>query len=483
MRFSLVTLSILILLQSGFAAEDSATSPPNFVVIIIDDLNDYVGCLGGHPNASTPNIDRLAERGVLFTNAHCNSPVCNPSRTSFLTGLRPATTGITSNRFGWFREVDGFEDVLTLPQAFADEGFATFGYGKTFHRKKTADLASPYAHSLRYPEWQHWSSFDYGPVLNQEEHLSYETGDRLTDWGIPPKSPAHPRASHDFTIAQRSINVLLDDHDKPFLVACGFYRPHTPLYAEEKWFELHPRDEIALPETRDDDRNDLVYLMKHGHQRTDAEIEAPGLWTHPWVTENDKWHEILQAYLASTSAMDAQVGRVLNALDRSPHRDNTYIVLFSDHGWHLGEKEHWGKAAIWEQTTRVPLIVAGPGISGGAVCSRPVELLSIYPTLIDLAGLPRPPHLEGVSLRPLLENPDGPWDHAALTTFCDHHSLRTDSHRYIRYADGSEELYDHTKDRHEFDNLAVTAAEAPGTRKLLEKLRATMDAIVDSDSP
>ncbi|MEC5127987.1 sulfatase [Verrucomicrobiales bacterium BCK34] len=475
--FALILISLGLIAPLSLKATES--DRPNFVIFIVDDLNDYVGALGGHPNASTPNIDRLAEQGVLFTNAHCNSPVCNPSRTSLFTGLRPTTTGITSNRFGWFREVPGFEEVKTFPVALEEEGYTTFGFGKTIHAKKIDHPDSKWSNSLQYPEFQHWNSYNYGPILKIRDHLNFKMGDHLTDWGGLPKSEQYPLASHDSTIADRTINVLLDEHDSPFLVACGFYRPHTPLYAQQQWFDLHPLEGIALPEAPADDRDDLVYFGKRGHKRTPAEIEAPGLWNHQWITKNGKAKAIQQAYLASTSSMDAEVGRVLDALEESPHRDNTYVILFSDHGWNLGEKEHWGKAALWEQTTRVPFIVSGPGVPEGAVSNQPVELLSLYPTVIDLAGLAPPPHIEGHSLRPLLKTPEAGWNHSALTTFSDHHALRTVRHRYIRYSDGSEELYDHTSDPDEFDNLAVSAAGNSEVEETLARLQNEMDEILD----
>ncbi|MDF1826230.1 MAG: sulfatase [Verrucomicrobiales bacterium] len=474
---SLLLISLLSLIT--VSTPGAGSEQPNFLILIIDDLNDYVGALGGHPNASTPNLDRLAKRGILFTNAHCNAPVCNPSRTSLFTGLRPSSTGITSNRFGWFREVPGFEKVTTLPVALEQEGYATFAFGKTIHHKKAERPDSAWSSSLDYPEFQHWESFNYGPILNQQKHLNFKTGDRLTDWGVLPESEEHPHASHDFSIAQRTIDVLKNEHDSPLFIACGFYRPHTPLYAHKKWFDLHPLEEIALPEAPADDRDDLVYFGKRGHKRTDTEIEAPGLWDHPWITKNGKAKDILQAYLASTSAMDAEVGRVLDALERSPHRDNTYVILFSDHGWNLGEKEHWGKAALWEQTTRVPFMVAGPGISRGATCSEPVELLSVYPTVAGLAKIAAPAHLEGYSLEPLLKDPEASWDHAALTTFCDSHALRTERYRYIRYPDGSEELYDHDADPDEFNNLAVSETDSTGVNNALQSLRQKLNGMLN----
>jgi arylsulfatase A-like enzyme len=349
----------------------------------------------------------------------------------------------------------------------AAAGYTTFGYGKLFHRGRLE-------HSL--VEWQHCSAFNYGPL--QEPKLHYPAGDKLTDWGVPPEN-TETAASHDSVIADRAIAVLEDSHHQPLLLGCGFYRPHTPLYAAQRWFDRHPRDTVALPETRDDDNDDLVYFGKR--PRRPQDIEAPGLFTQDWAEANGTWRDVLQAYLASTSAMDHQLGRVLDALAAGPHRDNTYVIAFSDHGWHLGEKRHWGKAALWEQTTRVPFIIAGPGIPKGVRCDRPVDLLAVYPTVVDYAGVEPPHELEGHSLRPLLEDASADWPHPVLTTFVDHHALRVGRWRYIRYASGEEELYDHQTDPDEFENLAVTRPSAPETRKTLSVFRWQLERMLSGE--
>jgi arylsulfatase A-like enzyme len=448
------------LLQSS-AAE---VTKPNFLLIAIDDLNDYVGVLDGHPNARTPRIDQLAEEGVLFTNAHCNSPVCNPSRTSLWTGLRPTTTGITSNRHGWFREQPDFRDVVSLPQALFHAGYATNGFGKLFH------VGLP-RHST--VEWQRANIFEYGP--RQKPKLNYQQGDAITDWGVP-AGDSEQAASFDPVIANRVIDFLSDTHRQPFCLGCGFYRPHTPLYASQRWYDSHPLNGIVLPETLPNDNDDLVYFGVR--ERRPQDVEAPGLFTQEWAESKDHWRSVLQAYLACTSAMDYQLGRLLDALEESRYRQNTYVILFSDHGWHLGEKRHWGKAALWEQTTRIPLIIAGPKLPRGRRCDRPVDLLCIYPTIMELADVAPPPELEGHSLRPLLEDPTAEWPHAVLTTFVDHHALRTQRWRYIRYATGEEELYDHSNDADEFENLAVTQAKSGSVRATLKRLRAEMRTLL-----
>jgi arylsulfatase A-like enzyme len=465
-RYFRVTLAAALVFFLALAGQSVSEEykRPNFLIIAIDDLNDYVGCLGGHPNAATPNLDRFARDGVLFTHAYCNSPVCRPSRTSLWTGLRPTTTGIVSNRHGWFRDLPEFKSIVTLPQALATAGYSTSGFGKLFHVGRPSDSAV---------EWQRSNIYQYGPRQNPK--LNYPHGDRITDWGVP-KENTDRAASHDPTIADRVIAALEDSYGQPFLLGCGFYRPHTPLYASQQWFDRHPRAGIALPETPADDNDDLVYFGQR--ERRPQDVEAPGLFTQDWAEENDTWRDVLQAYLACTSAMDHQLGRVLDALAASRHRDNTYVILFSDHGWHLGEKRHWGKAALWEQTTRIPFVIAGPGIPEGVRCDHPVDLLTIYPTIMDYAGT-QPPHaLDGHSLRPILDNPESEWPHPVLTTFVDHHALRTDRWRYIRYASGEEELYDHDSDPDEFENLAVTQPDSPSVAEALKRLRHEMETIL-----
>ncbi len=431
---------------------------PNFLVLAIDDLNDYVGCLGGHPNAATPNLDRLAGMGVLFTRAYCNAPVCNPSRASIWTGLRPTTTGIVSNRSGWFRARPGFGQIRTLPQAMQDNGYITAGFGKLFHLGSQNGVAG---------EWMRVNTFNYGP--RQDPKLNYNMGDRVTDWGVPDGNNERA-ASYDPDIADRVIDFLEDQQAGPFFLGCGFFRPHTPLYAAQRWFDSHSLEDIVLPVTIPNDLDDLVYFGKR--ERREQDIEAPGLFKQDWVEDNGKWKELIQAYLASTSAMDFQLGRVLDALESdNALLENTYIICFSDHGWHLGEKRHWGKAALWEQTTRVPFIIAGPGIPRGQQCDQPVDLLNIFPTVLDYARMESPHELDGHSLRELLEDPRKAWPHPVLTTFVDHHSLRTARWRYIRYASGEEELYDHACDPEEFDNLAVTRAYDPVVGEVLVDMR------------
>ncbi len=446
MKLSLTAAFFLFPLAALAQENRGDASHPNVLFIAVDDLNDWVGCLGGHPQVLTPNIDSLAKRGTLFTNAHCQAPLCNSSRSSLLTGLRPSSTGIYGLAPG-IRQVDVTKDRTTLPQVFRRAGYYTFTCGKIYHdgAMKPAD---------RKEEFEHW-----GPApgigrpaqpiakLPQGRHP-------LMDWGVWP--PKGEEAKHgDFQIATAAVKALQDaPQDRPFLIACGFRLPHVPCFAPQEYFDLYPEDTLKLPPVLDGDRDDLPKFADFLHWK----LPEPRLST---LKEYGEWKPLVRAYLASNSYMDAQVGRVLKALEETGRADNTMIVLWSDHGWHLGEKAMTGKNTLWNRSTRVPLMFAGPGISADAVCTRPVELLDIYPTLLELCGLKGPRGLEGHSLMPQLKDASAKREWPAITTHNQgNHSIRTEDWRYIRYADGSEELYDVKADPNEWKNLAGDSQHA-----------------------
>lgn len=411
-----------------------AAERPNVLLIAIDDLNDWVGCLGGHAQASTPNIDRLAERGTLFTNAHCQAPICNPSRTSLMLGRRPSTSGIYLNR-PWFRTTKQNRNLLTLPQYFGQQGYKTLTTGKIYHGSRV-DADSFQIVGPRP-----------GQRLKSDQRLVKIDASRSGLWDFGAQQ--YPETEFgDAVTTSWAIEQLQAKHEKPFFLAVGFYRPHVPWYAPQRFFDDRPLDDLKLPAVAEDDRDDLP---KAAIDLTNNPTPPP----HEWFVKNQQWAAAVQAYLAATSFTDAQVGRLLSALDTSPYAKNTIVILFSDHGFHLGEKQRWAKQSLWERSTRVPLIAYVPEQLPRQRCSMPVELLSIYPTLVELCGLPMPAGLEGVSLRPLLEDPAAIWDHPAITTyFPGNHAVRSEHFRYIRYADGSEELYDHRQDPREWKNLA-----------------------------
>jgi choline-sulfatase len=431
--FSIALVTCLLAVSAGRAAEKR----PNVLFIAVDDQNDWIGCLRGHPQVQTPNIDRLARRGTLFANAHCQAPLCNPSRSSLLTSLRPTTTGIYALVPG-IRAVTSTKDAVTLPQYFRAHGYWTANSGKVFHDGSLTP-------EDRTREFEVWGS--PGPLRMPAEKFVHTPDDMsLMDWAVfPDRDEDQP----DWKIADSAIAHLEKaPKDQPFLVALGFRLPHVPCFATQKWFDLYPEKTLLMPEVRADDRDDVPAFSWFLHWN----LPEPRL---SWLKGANQWRPLVRAYLASTSFMDSQVGRVLDALDTTGRANETVVVLWSDHGWHLGEKGISGKNTLWERSTHVPLVFAGPGISSGAICSHPAELLDMYPTLIELCGLTPRQGLEGHSLVPQLKDASAPRPWPAITTHNrGNHSVRSDRWRYIRYADGTEELYDHSIDSQEWKNLA-----------------------------
>jgi choline-sulfatase len=437
-RAPLGVILISLALLGGVPRLIAAIGPkPNVLFIAIDDLNDWVGCLGGHPQARTPNIDRLAARGTLFSNAHVQSPLCNPSRASLLTGLRPSSTGIYGLAPG-IRSVPATRDRVSLPQLFAQNGYYTAGFGKIFH-----DGSIPA--ELRTNEFHHWGIAPGIPVP-KDKFVQTPARMRAMDWGV---FPADDREQGDWKVADAAV-ALLREHrsDQPLFLAVGFRLPHVPCFASQKWFDLFPPEpEIALPPVLKNDRADVPEFSWYLHWK----LPEPRL---SWLVEANQWRPLVRAYLASTTFMDSQVGRVLNALEDTGLGDRTVVVLWSDNGWHLGEKAITGKNTLWERSTRVPLIFAGPDITKNARCAQPAELLDIYPTLADLCGLQKPRGLEGHSLAPQLKNAKAKRQWPAITTHnVGNHAVRSEHWRYIRYANGEQELYDLRRDPNEWTNL------------------------------
>jgi len=429
-------------LGAGLAAPAVLRAQPsprrrNLLFMAVDDLNDWVGCLGGHPDTRTPNLDRLAARGVLFTNAHCNAPLCNPSRASLMTGIRPSTSGIYDNSQP-MRKSPALAGAVTLTQHFRAHGYRVVGGGKIFHgafpdaaswddyfpsqtRNKPDDPTPPQRPVNGIPQA---AQFDWGPVNVPDAQM----GDaQVVDW---------------------AIGELRRPQPKPLFLACGLFRPHLPWYVPPKYFDLFPAEKVTLPSVKEDDLDDVPPV---GVQMAGAQGD------HAKVIRYKQWRKAVQAYLASIAFMDACLGRLIEALDNSAYAKNTSIVLWSDHGWHLGEKLHWRKFSLWEESTRNVFAVVAPGVTKpGQRCARTVSMIDIYPTMVDMFGLAPRPELEGVSLAPLLRNPAAAWARPAVTTYRrNNHSVRSERWRYTRYRDGGEELYDHNSDPMEWHNLAV----------------------------
>ena len=440
------TLLCLTLGLTGFgtAAGSRVTAadppPPNVLFIAIDDLNDWVGPLGGHPQAQTPHMDRLAANGVTFLNAHCQSPLCNPSRTSLLTGLRPSTSGVYGLN-PWFRSAAPLQDRVTLPQHFMRHGYHVVTTGKIFH-----DAYPPREDRVNGKEfsvWGHHGGFSPRPA---KKFVETPDPNALMDWGV---FPERDEECFDYDVASCAIDQLAAmPADRPFFLCVGFRHPHVPCYAPQKWFDLYPPETLQPPPVLATDRDDTPRFSWYLHWK----LPEPRL---KWLQESGEWMPLVRAYLASVSFADAQVGRVIEALERSGRADNTVIVLWGDHGWHLGEKLISGKNSLWDRSTRVPLIFAGPGVTRAAKCTQPAELLDLYPTLVELCGLPARAALDGHSLVPQLKDPTARRAWPAITTHGpNNHGIRTERWRYIRYADGSEELYDLKADANEWTNLA-----------------------------
>lgn len=455
--FLFLLLAVVASLQPA-----SPDSPPNVLFIAVDDLRDWVGHLGGHPQALTPNIDRLAEHGVSFTRAYCSAPLCNPSRISLLTGIAPSKSGVYGNGEKLRDKLPG---AVTLMQHFRDSGYIVRGSGKIFHGRSAYDP----------PSWD-----DYSVPPPSRGYAVPKRDQRLPKTAWAPWGPISLRDEEMFDgkVANWAVSELEKSHEKPFFLACGFTKPHLPWYVPSKYFDMHPLESIMLPATLEDDLTDVPdfgkRLAREVYDPSGEQNFATRGGDHANVIANGQWHAAVQAYLASISFADVQIGRLLNALEKSEHADNTIIVLWGDHGWHLGEKEHWRKHALWDVSTRTPLIFVAPkgsiatgDVARGQLCQRPVSLIDVYPTLVDLCALPKQGGLHGQSLQPLLENPRREWDRPVVITYGENnHAIQTERWRYIQYRDGERELYDHRNDPNEWANLAESAEHADIITKL-----------------
>jgi len=422
----------------GGVSGKTKANRPNVLFIAIDDLNDWVGCLNGYPGkVHTPNIDRLAGKGVLFTNAHICASICNPSRAALWSGKRPSTSGIYNNEQHLF---ECAPKTVTLAKLFHKNGYKVLGGGKVYHHAKWHWMDDGF---------DEYKPFRYAPWPKDNKKVSYMR------WG---KLDGPMEQMPDYQLASFAIDHLNQKHDKPFLLIPGIFRPHTPLWTPRKYYDMYPLEDIVLPETIENDLDDIPPRGKSF---------ANPKWYDPFV-KGGYTKEVIQAYLAAISFVDDQVGRIIDALEKSAYADNTIVVLWSDHGFHLTEKRHFFKMTLWEESTRIPFIMRVPGLTKpGAKCSRPIDTIDIYPTLADLCQIKlKKGAVDGVSIRPLLENPEAKWEKPALTFLTNNVSVRGQRWRYIRYDDGTEELYDHDTDPHEWTNLA----SKPGHEKIKQRL-------------
>lgn len=442
----MIRLLALFLLLNTVAV---AQSKPDVLFIAVDDLNDWTSYLGGHPQTKTPNIDRLVARGTAFTNSHCAAPACNPSRAALMSGLRPWETGIYTNN----DPAEGvMKDTVTLNRHFLASGYNTLGGGKIYHG---------YGSEGRTDSWTKWEGL-FPSIKEHEENMNGLSRGHF-DWG---PVDAKPSDMGDYRATDWAINQLKTaPTDKPLFLALGYIKPHLAWYVPREYFDRFPLADIQLPVTKEHDLDDIP--------KTGVRMAGPE-GDHAAVVKADQWKKGVQAYLATISFLDDQVGRLLDGLDQSPRKDKTIIVWWTDHGWNLGEKEHWRKFALWEETTRTSMAIIAPGVTKpGTTCTAPVDYMNMYPTVCELTGLPVPEHVKGASLMPLLKDPAAKWDGVAICTHGKgNHAVRDANWRYIRYADGTEELYDHSKDPYEWTNLAKEV----GMSEIKAKLGAAIPA-------
>ncbi|TWU47319.1 Choline-sulfatase [Rubripirellula tenax] len=472
MAVSLIRCWVVLMLVFWLTATADAQTPrpsvqrpnvqrPNILMIAIDDLNDWVEPLGGHPDVKTPFMQRLANRGITFTNAHCQAPLCNPSRTSLMSGRRPTTTGV----YGlspWIRDTSEFKSVRMMPQHFNDHGYRTLIGGKIYHGGYGKG-------KLQDEECDVWGPPAQVGIRPDQKLIPPTPGGNhnLMDWGT---FDHRDEDKGDWAVASWAVDEIQKmpaSGNQPFFLSVGFFLPHVPCYATQKWFDLYPEESVTMPPIVEGDREDTPLASWFIH------------WDLPeprtsWLKANNQSKPLVRSYLACVSFVDSQVGRILDALDASPYADNTIVVLWSDHGYHLGEKAISGKNSLWARSTHVPLIFAGPGINERLRCEQPAELLDIYPTLCDLVGIVHSPGLEGISLRRQIESPTTVRKRPAICTHnVGNHSVCDQRWRYIVYVDGSEELYDRSIDPDERDNLMAPGSKiSTEHRKVADRLAA-----------
>ena len=437
----------------GYCVAGSRPTRQNILFIAIDDMNDWTTVFNRDNPIRTPNLERLAKRGVFFSKAFCSTPACNPSRTAIMTGLHATTSGVYGNRDPWRKMLP---DAVTLPQYFERHGYATRGAGKIFHHGKSGN-SDP-----ENPDFQ-----AFFPMLRargpKQNYNGYRTGPlsrTYYDWG------EHTQKMVDLDMVEWIENVMDQQWDGPMFLAAGIFKPHLPFYAPPETFKRYPFDRTKLPPMPANDLDDVPpAAVKKAHtefflyENTTAQPRnSPG-----------SLKKMVQCYQASADFADQMVGRLIDKLDASGKADNTIIVLWADHGYHLGDKESCVKFTLWEKANHVPFIIVAPGVTKpGTRCDKPVSLLDIYPTLAELAGLPAKADNDGRSLVPLLKDTKSKWPYMPVMTMGKgNHAVRSDRWRYIRYADGSEELYDHSNDPWEWTNLAGKA----GYEDIIERHR------------
>jgi arylsulfatase A-like enzyme len=444
------------------APKNGSKEHPNVIMFVMDDLNDWVGPLGCE-QAITPNLDRLAKSGITFMNAHTPGVFCAPARSAIWTGLQASTTGCYEIEVYHY----DYPDLIAMQMAFQQGGYSTFGAGKLFHhRSGYVDLRGWDEYFSRSQEMRDmgWEMNGYHmtdvPLPDPYPYSPYytKTGRKIESAGHLEWGPIANEQEDDMVDAMRTnwgCDVLKRKHAKPLFLALGMYSPHYPNYAPQKYFDLYDRDKIELPPYKAGDLDDLSPAIKKFYTARSKQ--------HKELEELGVLKDAMHAYLASVSFADAMLGRVMDAVETSPYKDNTIIVIWSDQGFHHGEKEHWGKHTLWQRTTRVPFIWAGKGIPEKKKVDTTVSLIDMYPTFIELCNLPVHPKLDGTSMASILKDPSTAVDRDVFIP--DHHrggyAVVNMNWRYIQYEDGAEELYKSKVDPNEWNNLAKSGEYKP----------------------
>ncbi|MEN8703379.1 MAG: sulfatase [Polaribacter sp.] len=470
MKFYFKLIMLIILTFTLSISGQNFQEKPNVLFIMVDDLNDWVGAFGVNSQVKTPNIDALAAKSTIFKNAYCSAPLCNPSRTSIMTGYRPSTTGVYGNS-EHFRDQKGFKNTVTIPQYFEKNGYKTAAAGKIFHNPRgNAKQPKPGSDPGSFQQERRGGLGGTFPDKNDKQSHGLNLKKygvkgsflRSFDW-FPVDVPLED--NNDFKSADYASKFLQQKHDKPFFLACGIFRPHLPWFAPKQFFDMYNLEDIQLPKTMKDDLSDVG---KMGNNMAKNAV-------HKSVVENGKWKEAVRAYMANVSFADACVGHLLNGLKESEYTKNTIIVLMGDHGWHLGEKEHWSKNVLWERSAKTPLLIFDPRDGKGKVSTSLVSLLDVYPTLIEMANLSEKNDLEGKSIYDLVKKPNKDGKEYVLTSKdTGLHSLRNKNYRYTVYKDGFEELYDHRNDPNEWTNIASKSS----SKKVLKTFRKELKNIL-----
>jgi len=445
---------LLTRLRAADASANPQTKRPNILLIMADDLNHWVGYIGRNPQTRTPNLDRFAAQATAFDHAYTVVPLCNPARCALFSGLRASTTGVyTNENLPWRSYID---ESKALNGYLKSNGYHTAGAGKVYHVGGRG--SGPDSQGVQWDDYFLGGPSEEGGEKEDKSSKKKSGNQQTTFYGkIEVGSPDIPdNETSDNAIARWAASQLRKKHDKPFFIAAGFHKPHLPLIVPKKYFDMFPPDQIQLPPHLMTDLDDIPPAGKKMLETADGN-RWPLIYKKGGDEGEKRWKSVIQAYLAAIAFADAQMGLILDALAASEYAANTIVVIMADHGYHLGEKQHIGKAVLWEEATRVPCLWRVPGLTpaAGAVSHRAVETFNLYPTLCDLVGLPVPAALQGVSIKPLLADPAAEWTRPAVSTYdCNNHTARTAEWRYIRYANNDEELYDLKSDPNEWRNIA-----------------------------